>query len=242
MKNTIKSIIIIILISSFPLFSTQKFETCKERAEYYQKLYGKLCTSEKITDNFGNGNELLYGTRNMRTVLYGIAYRGGANNFYHKTDKRDNSNPLPNDGLMNLSNQGFSKAIYLYDKNFDSAPKEIINPTIDDTLEYIKLSGTDRKTVRKIMLLVLETITNPSNGPIYLHCWNGWHQSGYISSAILMQFCNLTNDQALEYWIKNTDKNHKGYDHVKKLVKSFEKFDDIKIDKATKALICPCMK
>ena len=46
------------------------------------------CVEEKATDNYGNGNLDLYGTRNFRTILHGVAYRGGGNNYYHNENKR----------------------------------------------------------------------------------------------------------------------------------------------------------
>ena len=58
--------------------------------KYYKNLYGAECVQEKITDNQGNGFEDLYGTRNFRVILHGVAYRGGGNNYYHRSDKRNN--------------------------------------------------------------------------------------------------------------------------------------------------------
>ena len=197
---------------------------------------------EKIVDNKGDGFDSLYGLRNMRTVLFGVAYRGGANNFYHKSDKRDNHNPLPIDGLEHLSEQGFSTAIYLYSTNFKDSPKKIINKKSGDTLIYIQNSGNDRKALKEIMLSIKEVILNPKKGPIYLHCWNGWHQSGYVSSAILRQFCNYSSEEAYKYWLENTDGVNKGYEKVKQQVKDFIPFEDIKIDAKTKEAICPCNK
>jgi len=211
------------------------------KIEYYKNKYGKNCADEKITDNFGNGYDSLYGTRNMRTILYGIAYRGGANNFYHKTNKRDNHNPLPEDGLINLAGQGFSTAVYLYSTNFAGSKKYFVNDKNKDTLNYYQICGNNRNELKKIMLMVKDVIDNPDKGPIYFHCWNGWHQSGYIASTILMQFCGITNEQAFDYWMKNTDNVNKGYENVKKLVKTFKPFDDISFDESTKKKICPCL-
>lgn len=222
------------IASSFAASSAQP-----DKFIYYKEKYGKTCADEKITDNHGNGFDSLYGTRNLRTVLFGVAYRGGANNFFHKTDKRNNHNPLPEDGLENLAKQGFSEAVYLYSTNFNTAKKEIIGG--GDTLRYSQLSGSDRASMRKIMLKVAETINNPAKGPLYLHCWNGWHQSGYVSAAILMQFCKITNAQAYDYWIENTDGVNKGYENVKNLVKTFKPFEDINISDETRKEICPCM-
>ena len=63
-------------------------------SDYYVNRYKETDLMYKVIDNFGNGFDSLYGTRNMRTVLHGVAYRGGANNYYHKTDKRNNHNPF----------------------------------------------------------------------------------------------------------------------------------------------------
>ena len=87
----------------------------------YKLLYNVNCVQDKITNNQGNGFEDLYGTRNFRTILHGVAYRGGGNNYYHRTNKRSNKNPLPLDGLNNLLNNGFSTSIYLYVENFETA-------------------------------------------------------------------------------------------------------------------------
>ena len=82
--------------------------------KFYKNRYKVECANQKIVDNHGNGNELLYGTRNMRPILHGIAYRGGANNVYNIYEKRDNHNPLTKDAVGVLAYEGFSTAIYLY--------------------------------------------------------------------------------------------------------------------------------
>ena len=73
-----------------------------DQVNKYKLKYKVNCVQDKITDNQGNGFEGLYGTRNFRVILHGVAYRGGGNNYYHRTDKRNNKNPLPIDGLNNL--------------------------------------------------------------------------------------------------------------------------------------------
>ena len=88
----------------------------------------------------------------------------------------------------------------------------------------------------------MDRIENPNLGPVYLHCWNGWHQSGYVSAMILMQFCGYTNQQARTYWEQNTDGAYKKFDNVKNMIANFTPFKDYKIDKETQAMLCPCMK
>lgn len=231
---------ILLLFYTSICIASDKFKTLDDKVEYYKNRYGSKCLDEKITDNFGNGYDALYGTRNMRTILYGIAYRGGANNFYNKTKKRDNHNPLPEEGLYNLANEGFSTAVYLYSGNFESAKHLIINSKTKDSLNYLNLTGSNKKTLRKIVEIVSDVINKPAKGPIYFHCWNGWHQSGLISSVILMQFCKFSNKQALQYWIDNTDGVNKGFENVKSFIRNYKPFNDLNIDSKTQAEICPC--
>lgn len=249
MKYHIKKYIInnsyyfyLLLIALFVLPTIILSKDKPNKFNYYKNKYKVDCVNEKITDNRGNGYDSLYGTRNMRVILHGVAYRGGANNAYHKTNKRDNHNPLPEDGLINLCNQGFSTAIYLYGTNFNQSKKLFISSDKSDTLKYLMNSGTARNKLKEIMILIKNIIVNQNLGPVYLHCWNGWHQSGYVSSAILKQFCNYSDEQAFQYWMDNTDGVNKGYDNVKNLVKNFKPFDDISIDKEIQKQICPCMK
>ncbi len=244
MKKNSLFLFVLILLNINPLkseyhLSSNKFNTLSEKIEFYKNLFKVNCLNEKITDNFGNGFPELYGTRNMKPILHGIAYRGGANNFYHKTNKRNNHNPLPPDGLQNLCESGFSTAIYLYGKNFSTADKAITCG--NDTLLYIQNSGMSKITQKEIMQMVYDRINNPSLGPIYLHCWNGWHQSGYIASIILMQYCNFTNAEARKYWEMNTDGAYKKFENVKKMIANFEPFSDFKISETTQSQICPCL-
>lgn len=241
MKNiNILYISICVLVFNFSITFSNDFKTLDEKVEYYKNLFNVECANQKITDNFGNGNDKFYGTRNMRPILHGIAYRGGANNFYHKDNKRDNHNPLPEDGLTNLCLNGFSNSVYLYATNFKSSKTDISKD--GKTLKYIQKSGNSKEELNLLFTMILNAVNNPPMGPIYLHCWNGWHQSGYVSSAILMQFCGLSNEEAYQYWLDNTDGVNKGYDNVKSMVKNFKKLDNFSIPDSVKSLICPCIK
>ena len=206
----------------------------------YKDKYKVNCLQEKITDNKGNGFEDLYGTRNCRTILYGVAYRGGGNNYYHRTNKRDNKNPLPNDGLQNLLDNGFSKSIYLYKTNFETAPSRMINEETFDTLEYFQLGGDTESERDSILSFVYNSIMNKEVGPIYLHCWNGWHQSGYISTVLLKQFCGFNSSKSIEYWEECADRMSRGYSRIRKAIRDFKPIEKYRIPEEISNEICPC--
>ena len=206
--------------------------------EQYRTLFGVDCLDEKVTDNYGNGDEALYGTRNFRPILHGVAYRGGGNNYYHKTAKRENKNPLPTDGLQNLAALGFSAAVYLYEDNFDSAPRSIVEGL--DTLHYYQISGNSVEEQDSLLSMIYEAIQYPETGPLYLHCWNGWHQSGYVSAIILRQFCGFSAEESLNYWVANTDGWNNGYKRIREAIVLFEPRDDYPLDASVVEDICPC--
>ena len=138
----------------------------------------------------------------------GIAYRGGANNYFHNTAKRRNQNPLPNDGVRNLCEEGFSASVYLYRKNWTTAPGvdtcDCINET-ENVMDYHQLDYFDSAHVHEMIKLVHKSITEPETGPVYFHCWNGWHASGYTSAVLLKQYCKYSDMDAVNYWDLGTD-------------------------------------
>lgn len=78
----------------------------KEEVIKYKERFKVTDTHSKITDNRGLGFRPLYGTRNVRVVLHGVMYRGGANNRYFYK-RRANMNPLPTEGLKNFAKMIF---------------------------------------------------------------------------------------------------------------------------------------
>jgi hypothetical protein len=212
--------------------------------EKYQQRYSALNdTHTKLVDNRGNGYENLYGVRNLRAVLNGVVYRGGANNAYNKFGKRDNRNPLPNVGLENLCQEGFSNAVYLYSTNFSTAPKAWTCDSFHSkkaTLSYSQISPYNTSGIKAMFSKIMTTIKDPKVGPTYLHCWNGWHASGLISALILRQFCNYTGDQAVAYWDLNTDgaNTDPSFAKIRQQIRDFKSFPEFKIDSKTQAAIC----
>jgi hypothetical protein len=244
MFSKLKFVFSVFLLSLFALSANPNMAFGEDglfaKADYYKNRYGVNNIFDRITDNFGNGFDKLYGTRNLRTILYGIAYRGGANNAYHKDGKRDNQNPLPIDGLENLAAEGFSNAIYLYKKNFDDVPKTIEKKKDGNQLKYLQNSLSNDKQVREMLELVYNNIKD-YKGPIYLHCWNGWHQSGYAAALVLRQFCGLSPEKAAIYWTSCAEGDLSKYQHIVKSIKEFKPIEEFKISKEEQDKICPCM-
>lgn len=195
----------------------------------------------KITNDHGDGNEDVYGTRNFRVVLHGVYYRGGANNTYNKFLKRSNMNPLQDNALKNLCEEGFGKSIYFYPNNFSSAQRKTIcgDAKGNNRLDYQQLTAFNKANHETILNQIFQRIKGQINGPIYGHCWNGWHASGLIAAMALQQFCDWSPSEAGDYWKKNTDGNSKGYDAVLRQVMSFKKITSLQISSSEKAAICP---
>jgi len=234
---------ILILILSLPAWAQlpKPVFNLADQVAKYKKLYPLDDVYKKQTDNKGNGFDGLYGTRNFRAVLHGIYYRGGANNKFNKYTKRDNQNPLPQEGLENLCKQGFSEAMYFYKDSYDDSEK-IITCGKDQKLDYLHLASLKSGNEKALLLQVHKHIKGEISGPMYGHCWNGWHASGYAAVINLIQYCGWNNEKALSYWRKNTDGNDtKEYNHVIEKIKKFNKLkdEDLVITESEAKLICP---
>jgi len=215
-------------------------------SDYYKNRYVESDLMYKVTDNKGNGFDSLYGTRNMRPILHGVAYRGGANNYYHLTDKRHNHNPIPLDGMVNLCKEGFSKGVYLYRENFENSPVGdtcSCNNKSWNNFEYYQKDYFDDQHIKDMLEMTYNSATMDSVGPIYLHCWNGWHASGYISAVILKQFCGYSSWDAVNYWDLGTDGANTSprYQHQRERIKAFEPFPEYMISDSLQDCLCPPM-
>ena len=213
---------------------------------YFKKRYQEEHLLKKIIDNNGNGFDSLYGTRNMRPILHGVAYRGGANNYFHKTQKRKNNNPLPKDGILNLCKEGFSSSVYLYKSNWDSSSTKetcnCINNTVNN-FKYHQLNYFDSSDVETMIALVHQSALDSTIGPVYLHCWNGWHASGFISAILLKQFCGYSNLDAVNYWDLCTDGTNISprYNSIRERIKTFDPIQKYTINDSLGNAICPPM-
>jgi len=201
-------------------------------------LLGKYVTNRGL-----GGEDLLLGARNFRTVLKGVLYRGGANNVFNTCQNRYNNNPMSMQSLIKLSSLGFNNVFYLYGKNFERYyPDEVQNSLSNAGIHYSSVAPHSDSLAYIILKQIHYNINHPEAGPLYLHCWNGWHMSGIMSAFALMQFCDFRNQSALQYWIKGTDGNDKGFDKIKKRILSFKKYPELDISPSQKLKICPCTK
>jgi outer membrane protein OmpA-like peptidoglycan-associated protein len=214
--------------------------------EFYKERYQETDLMYKVTDNKGDGFDSLYGTRNMRPIMHGVAYRGGANNYYHKDNKRHNHNPLPFDGVRNLCQEGFSASFYLYREGFDKAPPADTCGCVSggwNSMNYYQFDYFDEAHIYEMLKLIHQSATIDSIGPIYLHCWNGWHASGLLSALSLRQFCGFDKWQAINYWDLGTDgaNNSPRYQRIREMIKNFEPYPEFMITDELGNQICPPM-
>ena len=214
--------------------------------KFYKDRYVETDLMYKITNNKGDGFDSLYGTRNLRPILHGAAYRGGANNYYHKTDKRKNQNPLPIDGMHGLCQEGFSAGVYLYRNNFENSPLGDTCNCVNDgwnDFDYYQYDYYDSVHVYKMLELTYKAATEEETGPVYLHCWNGWHASGFIAAVILKQFCQFSDWDAVNYWDLGTDGANTSprYQKQRERIKDFVPYKEFEVSDSLRSCLCPPM-
>lgn len=229
-------------------------DTDKETQQTYA---GKI----KKKTSCSNHDHKFYGLRNLRSVLNGVAFRGGANNVYNNEfGVKENENPLPEIALKNLCIQGFSNAIYLYTKNFNG-PLQVTcknqkNET--NTLHYLRLQPekafqpkANTEDLETLIKLNYEQIVSSESNqhPVYVHCYNGWHASGRAAAFLLQQFCDADPATAISYWSENAHGSYQdAYKAIWKQIVIFDQlknkspFNEYKIEDKFKAKVCPDLK
>ena len=197
--------------------------------------FGLDSIQTKLVDNKGKGYEELGGCRNIRVVLKNLLYRGGNNHT------ESVMNPLMIETLSSLEKEGFDKVIYLYRKNYEEYfPQERLDSIRRTGLEYTCMPSLDSLSVDNFLRDIHRRASEENQGMVYAHCWNGWHQSGWLSALTLMQFCGYTNNQALRYWEINTDGVYRGYNHVKKAILEYTPVPDLDFTLLQRKKHCPC--
>ena len=127
-----------------------------------------------------------HGIRDYREVIPDVLYRGGANNGHA---------PLKQDQLNALCDAGMGTAIYLYTTGF-TGPST--TQCTKGKLDYI-YKGWEGKGRAAIHQKIFDTIKDHGK-PVFVHCWHGIHATGSVVATALMQFCNISPQQAVDYW------------------------------------------
>lgn len=169
------------------------------------------------------------GAYNVRTVMPGILFRGGSSNT------SANRNPLSNAQLCSLRKDGITKAFYFYSKGF-SGNKTVSCDAGD--IRYEVASMNNPKHVFQEIKKSIDASENQTQGT-FVHCWFGVHASGYVAAAALVQFCDWSSSQAVEYWKGNVPKSIQ-YAKVINQLRAFKKYSDIpELSEEQKNNFCP---
>lgn len=166
-----------------------------------------------------------YGLENFKIVMPGTLYRGGSSG-----DKA----PLSVKSAQALCKDGFSTAIYVYNRNWDN--KSHLTKCQSGQLEYLMLRWDHPSEVHQV-LKKLKYIIDKRTGPMYVHCWYGVHASGYVAAVALKQFCGFSNSQAISYWNSNVPKKIQ-YAKVQTMIQNFKPYPDLLITAEQQARVC----
>lgn len=168
------------------------------------------------------------GLRSKQTVLKGALIRAGG---------AGGQNSITNNTLAGLCEEGVSSAYYLYPKV--GFTNKGVHSCGRGTIEY-KGGSFNAKGARPILLEVMNA-ANGRQGPVLVHCWNGWHAAGEVAAYALMQFCGWSGDQAANYWADTiADRRNIGkYGSVLNRIRTFKPYGDIGVTDAVRANICP---
>lgn len=242
LRKTFSIVCVLVFATTAFAFGDKEEPQSVSKIEFYQARYPLKDVFQKQVDNKGDGDERIYGTRNFRAVLNGVLYRGGANNKYNKYGVRDNRNPLPDIGHKSLCEEGFMQGFYLYTTNLETAPPQSSCNSLYGawTFKYSHQSPYNPAGLKAIFTAVKKSIDNNS-GPIYMHCWNGWHASGLASALALRQFCGVSATKAVTYWDQNTDGNNTdpNFEPLRKTIREFVPMAEFKISADIQDRICP---
>ena len=167
--------------------------------------------------------------KHYRVVIPNVLYRGG--------NSHGGNIPLKPEGFKELKKRNFSAATYMYTEGFDEKihKKESFNQGVQYSTAAPSVRDPNAKSTVEF-LTQLKDIIEQKKGPMYVHCWNGWHASGLMASIALMQFCNYTPEQAQDYWNANVPPRDKGI--VKRMLK-FKVIDELRISPEDASRICP---
>jgi hypothetical protein len=214
------------------------FDVLRANAADFTKRYALDGLDRPAVDDGGKGPDKLQGLRNFRAVLPGILYRAGGNNAY-RVPKLPNKGPLPPEALTNLCKQGFSRAVYLYRPGYkaqtatcqyEGRPQQMV-------YDQLLINGSSRAKETQLLRIVREQIVSKTPHPILVHCFNGYHESGYASAIALRQFCGFSSGQAFSYWERNAAPGV-NFSAMKDRISRFTPVPELAISPAQRAAIC----
>ena len=216
----------------------QNVEVLRANAADFSDRFGLNDLDHFAVDDRGKGLAELQGLRNFRSVLPGILYRAGGNNAY-RVPKLPNNSPLPPEALPNLCKQGFSEAVYLYGNGFkaQTATCDYQGRQHETVYAQQPINGSAANGTH-LLRIIREQIVSLTPHPVLVHCYNGYHESGYASAIALRQFCGFSSAQAYRYWEKNAAPGV-SFATMKKRIERFTPAPDLAISKAQSAAICP---
>jgi hypothetical protein len=165
-----------------------------------------------------------HGIRDYREVMPGVLYRGGANN---------GRGPLREQQLEALCAAGFGTAVYLYRTGF-SGPSTV--QCSKGSLRYIT-EGWEGKGRAAVDQQIYDAIKSKDK-PIFIHCWNGIHATGAVAATALMQFCNISPQEAVAYW-KVGIAPRVQYPSVIRSIQSFQRNPELQLTSEQQKQYCP---
>jgi len=172
------------------------------------------------------------GLRNVRTVMGGILSRGGGPAYKMLSER----------SMRGLCEQGFSGGVYAYDDGYTGPTSvDCVDASgVARRFEYQSIGFRSRRDRQQFMALLYDVILQ-NKGPVYVHCWNGWHASGEMSALALMQFCGYSGADAADYWAANVGdpENLGNYGRIRKGIAAFQAFEEFVLDEKTRARVCP---
>jgi hypothetical protein len=189
-----------------------------------QTLAVETVTSTDLILNANQMNQSIKDLKNFKVVMPGVLYRGG--------NSSGGAVPLTTKGLSALCEKGFSQAVYMYPDAFTQAGSKSC------AIDYTTFGGAirDRSKIEGFLKRVFDVIVN-KKGPLYVHCWNGWHASGEMAAMALMQFCGWNGAKAADYWQANV--GDKAYPSIQQRIQNFQPFSELQISSEQRAEICP---
>jgi len=167
------------------------------------------------------------GTRQLLTVLPGVLYRGGG---------PGGQRPLPPSVLRALCEAGFSLAVYAYDIGWSNPGPIACKNKITgqaNTLTYIAGRATDPAFKTQFLSRVRSVAVNPARGPVFVHCWNGYHASGELAAVALRQVCGWDGGTASAYW-----RRHSGGFPLISRINKFQPQDSLDVPSDVRAQLC----